>query len=340
MRKNILFIGGSINQTSQMHQIAMHLPEYDCYFTPYYADGIVDWLRRRGLLEFTILGAKLARRSLAYLETHDLPLDYGGTDRTYDLVLTCADLIVPKNIRRRKLILVQEGMTDPEDWIYHLVRALRLPRYLASTSMMGLSNRYDYFCVASEGYRELFVRKGVDRRRLVVTGIPNFDDCERFHDNDFPHHGYVLVCTSDARETFKYENRRRFIERCVAIADGRPLIFKLHPNENVRRAVAEIERWAPGAAIYTSGNTDHMIANCDVLVTLWSTVVYVGLALGKEVYSAFDLETLRALTPIQNGGISAQNIADLCRAHIEGGSKAPALLAESAALTFRRWLNR
>lgn len=333
MRKKILFICGSINQTSQMHRIAMQLPEYERAFTPYYADGIVDWLRRRGLLEFTILGEKLARRCRAYLETHDLPIDYGGTAGDYDLVLTCADLIIPKNIRTATIILVQEGMTDPENWVYYLVRSLGLPRYLASTSMMGLSGRFDYFCVASEGYRDAFIAKGVEPSRLVVTGIPNFDDCIRFHDNDFPHRGYVLVCTSDARETFRYENRRAFIERAVAIADGRQLIFKLHPNENLRRAIAEIERWAPGALIHTDGNTDHMIANCEVLVTLWSTVVYVGLALGKEVHSAFDLERLRRLSPVQNGGASAGAIAALCRRQLEHGAR-PVAVADGDA---RRW---
>lgn len=317
MRKSILLIGGSINQTSQMHRIAMHLSEYDCAFTPYYADGIVDWWRRRGMLEFTILGEKLARRARAYLEAHDLAIDYGARARRYDLVLTCADLIIPHNIRDTPIILVQEGMTDPEDWVYHLVRTLRLPRYLASTSMMGLSGRFELFCVASDGYREMFIRKGVDARRLVVTGVPNFDDCARSLDNDLAERGYVLVCTSDARETFRYENRRRFIERAVRIADGRPLRFKLHPNENVARATREIARWAPGARIDVDGNTDHLIANCDALVTTWSSCVYVGIALGKEVHSAFDLETLRRLAPLQNGGTSARTIAAICRTHLE-----------------------
>lgn len=329
MRKKILFIGGSINQTSQMHQIAMHLPEYEHHFTPYYADGIVDWWRRRGLLEFTILGEKLARRSLAYLQTHDLSVDYGGSLGGYHLVLTCADLIIPRNIRDSKIILVQEGMTDPEGFVYYLVRTLRLPRYLASTSMMGLSHRYDYFCVASEGYRDKFIAKGVDQDRIVVTGIPNFDDCARLLDNDFPFSGYVLACTSDSRETFRYENRRRFLESCVDIAAGRQLIIKLHPNENIARAEREIARWAPGAIVFSTGDTDHMIANCDVLVTLWSTVVYVGIALGKEVYSGFDLDVLRRLAPIQNRGASARTIADLCRRHIED---APVARAPAAAL--------
>ena len=49
--KKILFICGSLNQTTQMHQIASHLMnEYDCYFTPYYADGMEDLAARMGWL--------------------------------------------------------------------------------------------------------------------------------------------------------------------------------------------------------------------------------------------------------------------------------------------------
>ena len=76
--------------------------------------------------------------------------------------------------------------------------------------------------------------------KLVVTGIPNFDDFARFSDNDFPHHGYVLVCTSDGRETMMAVDRPALLERSVQIAAGRQLIFKLHPNENVERATREI----------------------------------------------------------------------------------------------------
>jgi hypothetical protein len=317
MAKNILFICGSINQTSQMHQIASHLPEYNHYYSPYYVDGWLEPMRRMGMLEFCVAGKKLGDRCLAYLNTHDMPVDYAGTDREYDLVVTCSDLVVQKNIRNRKVVMVQEGMTDPENFLYHLVKTFKLPRYWASTSTTGLSHNYDYFCVASEGYRDLFIHKGVAPEKLRVTGIPNFDNCAEFFDNDFPHHNFVLVATSDARETFKYENRKAFIEECVQIADGRPMIFKLHPNENMERATREINRWAPGALVYTSGNTEHMIANCDVLITKYSSVVYVGLALGKEVYSAFDIKQLRRQQPIQNGGSSAVLVAEVCRRHIE-----------------------
>jgi hypothetical protein len=166
--------------------------------------------------------------------------------------------------------------------------------------------------VASEGYKGFFVRKGADPAKLIVTGIPNFDNCKRYLDNNFPYRNYVLVCTSDIRETYKYENRKKFIRRSLRIADGRQLIFKLHPNENVRRAEKEINRFAPGALVFSTGNTEEMIANCDVLITRYSSTVYVGLALGKEVYSDFDVDELRRLTPVQNGS-AARNIAQVCR---------------------------
>jgi len=312
MKKKILFICGSINQTTQMHQIAQALPEYEHFYTPYYADGVMEWLRKWKMVEMSILGDKLRNRCLSYLKLHDLQVDIGGEQHDYDLVLTCSDLIVPSNVANKPMILVQEGMTDPENLMYHLAKTFKwIPRWLASTSTTGLSDAYQYFCVASEGYRDLFLRKGVKSEKIRITGIPNFDNCKKFYDNNFPHKHYVLVCTSDTRETFKYENRKKFIEKCVSIANGRQIIFKLHPNENFKRATKEVNRYAPGALVFSSGNTDEMIANCDALITRFSTTVYVGLALGKEVYSDFPVEELKRMTPIQNN-CAAKNIAGVC----------------------------
>ncbi len=313
----VLFICGSLNQTTMMHQIAQALPEFEAWYTPYYADPLLEKLAQRGWLEFSVLGEKHRLCALAYLQHHGLRVDHGGVAHDYDLVVTCSDLIIPKNIRRRKIVLVQEGMTDPENFMFHLVKHLRLPRYLASTATTGLSGMYEKFCVASEGYRQLFIRKGVSPHRLVVTGIPNFDNAAQYLHNDFPHRHYVLVATSDTRETFKLDNRKRFLQRAVEIAAGRPMIFKLHPNENFERSAREICAVAPHALVYQQGNVHHMIANCDVLITQYSSVVYTGLALQKEVHSYFDLAQLRALAPIQNGGTSAHNIAALCRALVQ-----------------------
>jgi hypothetical protein len=130
--------------------------------------------------------------------------------------------------------------------------------------------------------------------------------------NDFPHRGYVLVCTSDARETLKRDDRAGFVRKALTIANGRRVIFKMHPNEGTARA-EEIRALAPGALIYSSGSAEEMIANADVVITQWSSTAFVAMALGKEVFSNFSLDELKRLLPIQNGGRSAGNIARVCR---------------------------
>ncbi|MBK8985315.1 MAG: hypothetical protein IPM39_04415 [Chloroflexi bacterium] len=162
-----------------------------------------------------------------------------------------------------------------------------------------------------------FAAKGINPQKLIVTGIPNFDNCAQFSHNDFPYRGYVLVATSDARETFKRDDRAAFIRQALVIANGRFPIFKLHPNENKQRAIDEIRALAPRALVLTQGDIGPLIANCDVLITQYSTVVYIGLALGKEVHSYFDVNLLRRLAPSQNGGLSGRNIATVCRSLIE-----------------------
>ena len=312
-----MFICGSMNQTTQMHQISRQLSDYEHSFSPYYCDGIDELLRRLGLMEFTIIGHKLAGRCRRYLEDHGLPIDYQARNGPYDLVVTCSDVYVQKNIRNNRIVLVQEGITDPETFAFRLVTRFRfLPLWMAGTAATGLSDAYRKFCVASEGYRDFFIRKGARADKIVVTGIPNFDDCGRYRANNFPHHHYVLVCTSPLREVFRGEDREAFIRKAVAIAGGRQLIFKLHPNENAKRATREISRYAPGAMVFTTGSAEEMIANCDVLITRYSSTAFVGLALGKETHSDFDLDELRRLTPVQNGS-AALNIAKVCRRLLE-----------------------
>jgi hypothetical protein len=302
-----------LNQTTQLHQVAEHLREYECAFSPYYCHGFEEFLRRSGRMEFTIMGNKLAGRCREYLQDHGLCIDYQGKNQPYDLVVTCSDVYLQKNIRDRKIILVQEGITDPESWAFHLCRRFRfLPRWLAGTSATGLSDAYRAFCVASEGYRQFFIQKGVRPEKIVVTGMPNFDNCRQYCRNDFPHRHFVLVCTSPLREIRRSEDREAFIHRAVGIAGGRPLIFKLHPNENIARATREINRHAPGARVFATGSAEEMIANCDVLITRFSSTAFVGLALGKETHSDFRIDDLRRLMPVQNNA-AARNIADVCR---------------------------
>ncbi len=328
MPKRVLLLGGTMNQTTMVHQIGDHLTGCEVRYTPLYVDGVLGFLVRRGLLDFTPMAGQAKRKTDAYLQAHRLPTDYRGEALDYDLFVTTVDLAWPRNMTGKKVVLVQEGMTDPESWRYHLVRTLGLPRFLGGTSTTGLSDAYTDFCVMSEGYRDLFIRKGVDPAKIRVTGIPNFDNAAAFLHNDFPHRGYVLAATSCLRETLKHEDRRGFIRKAQRIAAGRDLLFKLHPNENIQRATREIRELAPEALIFADGNTNHMIANCDVLVTKYSSVVFVAVALGKEVHSDLDADTLRRLAPIQNGGTSGQRIAEICLERL-GEERLPAMAQEA-----------
>ena len=312
-KPKVLFIGGSLNQTTMMHKIAQQLPECDAYFTPYYASGPLWLMTKLKMLEFTIMGGTFKRKTLDYIKAHNLNLDYEGKNDNYDLVFTCQDLIVPRQIKKFKTILVQEGMTDPPDWRYHVTRFLGLGRWCASTSMTGLSHMYDYFCVASEGFRELFIDRGVNPSKIRVTGIPNFDDFESMRNLEFEHKNFVLVATSDVRETTKYENRKKFLLKAKEIAGNKPLIVKLHPNEIVKKRTAEVKKYLPDALVYHGVSIDPMIANCDVLVTRFSSTIFPALALGKEVFCNIEVEEIKKLTPMQNGGTSAKAIAEVAR---------------------------
>ncbi len=316
-KKKILYICGSLNQTTINYQIYQELQEYDSWFSPFYDDGFIGLITKTGFLNFSILAGNAKRSTLKFLKQRNCQIDYKGKLNDYDLIVTCSDLIVPKNIKGKNIILVQEGMTDPEDYRYHLTKNLKLPRFIANTSMAGLSDAYQKFCIISEGYREIFTKKGVNPEKLEVTGIPNFDNVKQYEKNDFPHKDYVLAASSHMRETMKYENRKAFIEKAVKIANGDKLIFKLHPNEKRERAFREIEKYAPGSLIFQEGNTNHMIANCHTMLTRYSTVIMVALAMGKKVYSDLSQELQEKITPLQTGGKSAERIANVCREYLK-----------------------
>ena len=313
MGPSVLFICGSINQTTQLHAVARRLRGFRQSFTPFYGTRLEEAMRRAGLNEATICGDRRRAWCLEYLRDHRLPVETNGSAAPYDLVVTCSDLMLPENIRASRVVLVQEGILDPEGVAYRLCRRFAwMPRWLAGTAMTGLSGGFDRVCVASDGYRDHLVARGVPEEKVVVTGIPNFDDCKVYERNDFPERGYVLVCTSDTRETYKRDDVRAFLRRARRIALRRRTIFKLHPNEDVERSSRVIREYFPDAPIHATGSAEQMIANCDVLVTQWSSTVFVGLALRKEVYTNFDAGEVRRLAPLQNGGASAANIAAVC----------------------------
>lgn len=328
-KKKILFIIGSPNQTEQMYKIYIHLKdEFDCFFTQFFPDTWYEKLPvKLKLLEQTIMSGHFREKGERFVREHNIPYDYAGKTlgNQYDLIFLCTDINFPKAAKATKTIFVQEGMIDPMNAWARFVKWSKIPASLAlRTSLNGCLNRADIYAAGSEGYKSYFVENGTEAERVVVTGMPNFDDAAQFLDNDFPEKDYVLVCTSDIRETFRKENRVEFIKKCVEIAAGRPLFFKLHPNEIYERAYYEIINNTPeGTRVFQKENTNHMIANCTELITQFSTVVYIGMALGKKCHSYFDMQYLEKWMPIQNGGMSAQKIAELGRQYIqfEGSGK-------------------
>jgi hypothetical protein len=323
MPARVLFICGTLNQTASLHAVARLLDDHDCWFSPFYADGLERVAARLGLLNFSVLGGRHMQDTRDYLKVHGLQVDERGSRNAYDLVVTGSDLIVQKNVRRWPLVLVQDGITEPETAWYWAVKHLHVPRYFANTAALGLSHAYEYFCVASAGYGELFVGKGVRAQSIVVTGLPHLASLADAAVNEFPLHGYVLVATSPLRESFRRDDRVAFLKKCRRLAAGRPVIVKLHPTENVQRATREIERWLPGALVLTRGNVNAMIANACAVITQQSTCTFAAVALGKEVHTDLNLEELRRLMPIQNGPESASRIADVCRHALEATRAVP-----------------
>ncbi len=318
--QRILFMTGSMNQTLQMHSIAAQLPDADCWFSQLFSDSplLNYFLNHTSVLNSTILSRKFRQQAETYLRQQGAQIDYGAKLHKYDLIVYCSDMIVPNRLKQYKSVWVQEGMIDRYTFKSELVKRAGLPAYwCGDTSLNGSSNKCDIYCVASAGYQQFFAARGTRASKMVVTGMPNYDNLEQYRNNDFPHHNYVMVATTDMRETYRYENRPAFITHATRIADGRQMLFKLHPNENKERAITEIEKYAPaGTLIYSSGNTNHMIANCCELITQYSTVVYTGIALGKKVHSWFDVDELERLMPVQNGGESAAHIAHVCRCYL------------------------
>ena len=314
-RPRVLFICGNHNHNTMMHAVAREMPDCERWFTPYYCDdwSALDIIRMFGGVEFVALGHDFRKKCLRYLHQNRLGVDLGGKRGGYDLVLTCSDLIVPSNLGDAALVGVQEGMIDPPLFWYRMRQRFPwLPRWAAGTACTGVSNLYDRYCLASEGYVEDFVARGAERHRLVVTGLPNYDDFAGYKKPGHWIEGHVLACTSDGRETLRRDDRKEFIKWSLEIAAGRPRVFKFHPNEKMTPAAAEVEKWAPGARYITTGRGEELAANCATLITEWSTLAYVGLALDIPTYSYRDLERHKGMMPIQNKR-GAKNIADECR---------------------------
>ena len=59
-----------------MHAITRNfMKEHQCYFTSYYADGVLDLFVRMGWLDFTVLGGRHKRETEEYFCRNNLNVD-------------------------------------------------------------------------------------------------------------------------------------------------------------------------------------------------------------------------------------------------------------------------
>jgi hypothetical protein len=183
-----------------MHQISKHLEDYDCWFSQLFPDSafLKAIVKYTPLADGTVLKGQFRAKSENYLQLHGLQVDYGGNKNKYDLVVYCTDMVIANKFKQTKTIWVQEGMIDKRTVLSGLVKALGLPPYFTGdTSLNGSTNLCDIYCAASEGYKNFFAKNGTNVKKLIITGIPNYDCHLQFLKNDFPFRNYVMVATSD-----------------------------------------------------------------------------------------------------------------------------------------------
>jgi hypothetical protein len=55
-RPRALFVAGSLAAAVQLHRIGQELADFECRYTPFYADGLAGWLHDRGGLPCRVVG--------------------------------------------------------------------------------------------------------------------------------------------------------------------------------------------------------------------------------------------------------------------------------------------
>ncbi len=312
-----LFVCTTGYNASVLRLVASALHDWDCWFSPVYSAHNLTYrfVSKLGIIKHTTLNPYYLKKVIQSMEGLGLRMDIGAKN-SYDLIVLGNDFYMPQDLRSRSpKVLVQEGWVWTKNWRRWLCEHTFLPPWFAVGDGIGLSRNYDYFCVASQGYKELFKQSGIDEHRLVVTGLPTLDAVEQ----DFAHFvdetresKFVLVTTHPSREYFEGENRKQLLMKARRVAKGFPIVVKLHPNEDFVRATREIAEWLPEAKVVVDVDVNYLIANCSALVTTYSTTIYYALLLGKDVYCSYPTNEIRKLLPEQNGQ-AAHRIAKVCR---------------------------
>ncbi|MCC6753420.1 MAG: hypothetical protein IT266_05490 [Saprospiraceae bacterium] len=319
IRKNVLHLTGLKTVTLQVNRLCQALPECDHYslkcrgvqghkhrlFKP------ISWTSVQNLhpVEPVVYGSGNAPTETTYERL------YVDVDTAFDLILVYGNVKPPRKYAGVPRVFIQEELADPhllDSGKTKLKSFAHLP--LPVGGSVGSDERFDLYFIASEGDAQCLETTGVTFDKIRVSGIPGYDHIAALVSSPVRKFPYSLVCTSPIRETGRAEERMAFLRGCQSIAGDRTLIFQLHPLENHRRAVAEIEKiFGKDTEIYLHGNTGELVANCHELISHSAPSLYFALALGKKVHTAVSPGSLRRFAPVQNGGNAASLIADTLR---------------------------
>jgi hypothetical protein len=98
-RRRILFVCGSINQTTQMHQVVRELPEHEHAFTPYYCERATREMREAAPGVGLALGKEChSCFDLDELRRH-LPVQNGCVAR--NVAAVCREVLAESPVRER-----------------------------------------------------------------------------------------------------------------------------------------------------------------------------------------------------------------------------------------------
>lgn len=317
---NILFLPGTEIHFKQMSEIANSLSDIDIYFAPFFADGKLELLRKTHIFDFifrkTPLGNSSHRKIKKIILESGFKTDEKAKKRDYDLVVVPSDIYLPSKIIKSKIVLIQEGGLYPDNFILSLVKIGIAPRFFANTAALGLSDKYEFFCVASEEYRKFFIERGIKSEKLRVTGISYYDNFEKYrvYPKKIPKlpKKYVLACMSPSWESLGLEwdsliskARRKAKELKI------PLVVKVHPREE-RYQIRRLRK--QNILVYQKPTAEYFAASAKYAFVQSSTSIYSLIHFGIPTESTkLDIEKCKKLMAWQNNGTSAKNIAAVCR---------------------------
>lgn len=147
--------------------------------------------------------------------------------------------------------------------------------------------------IGKETYNR-FVKMGIDREKIVITGRPDFDNLLiEDTDKEFPEFlkrrkitRYILFTSQPfVPGAFKSpESRRKIIESIYSLASSdMPIVVKPHPGEKIKFHEAYARKYSNAILVSKDADTNQLIRSCEIFMTCSSTTALQALIAEKPV---------------------------------------------------------